>query len=149
MYESRAIGRHLIELFDKDHKLKPSDLKEYAMYELYLSVEVEEFNVPASTIVFETIFKKMFGWGEPDAALLETESKKLIVSLDVLEKRLATTKNKFLVSNQMTFADLVYIPYAEMLLGSPYAAEITSRPHVSAWLDRLRNLPEWQKLSQM
>lgn len=147
MFESRAIGRYLIERFDKNNKLRPVDIKEKAMYELFLSVEVEEFNGPASTIVFETIFKKMFGWGEPNDEVVEAQAKKLVVALDVLEKRLSSTGFKFLVSDHITFADLVYLSYADLLLNTPKSELITSRPHVSAWLDRLRNLPSWKKVN--
>lgn len=147
LYESRAIGRYLIERFDKDNKLHPADLKEKAFYELFLSVEVEEFNGPASGIVSECIFKKMFGGGEPDLDRVEELAKKLVVSLDVLEKRLSSTGFKFLVSDKVSYADLVYLSYADLLLNTPKAELISSRPHVAAWLERLRNLPSWQKLN--
>jgi glutathione S-transferase len=57
LFESRAIGRYLVNKYGKDSGLIPSDPKANALFEQAASIEAFNFDQYASGIVFERVFK--------------------------------------------------------------------------------------------
>lgn len=131
------------------NKLGPKDLKHRASYEQWFDVESQEYNKPIATIVYELVFKPMFAKQPTDEAIVKAEAEKASKVLDVIEHHLKKTGHNFISGNHLTLADLTYVPYANLLLKTPQASLINSRPHVKAWFDRLLALPSWQKIQAL
>ncbi|RKO86940.1 glutathione S-transferase [Blyttiomyces helicus] len=144
MFESRAMCRYV----DAKYKGKGTDLmgstpQETALIETWLSVEISNFDPFASKLVAEVVFKKMYGRGDPDAAVVAELRAGLTKTLDVYETRLAT--NEYLVGKQFTMADLAHLPYFGMLEAAGAGDIIDAHPNVKKWWGRISSRPSWAK----
>lgn len=54
-----------------------NDVHAYGAVEQWLAVEADEYNPKVSTIVYEVMFKKAFGRGDADAAVVKAQVEKL------------------------------------------------------------------------
>jgi glutathione S-transferase len=136
LFESRAICRYLSE--KADYKLTPRDPKTRALMEQWLSVEQSNFSPNAMKFIYHYIFKR-----EQEPAVLEAATEMLEKSYAALSVPLA--KNKFLVGDQFTVADIGYLPYIEYMTGTPAMATLEKYPHVLAWWNRASKRPSWVK----
>ena len=138
MFESRAIARYL------DHKadgpLVPRDPQPRARMEQWISIETSEFSGHAMKFIFEHVFGR-----KQDPAVLDAATASLDVTLGVLDRQLASTS--CLAGDQLTLADIVYMPYLEYLTASPAGAQVERHPHVAAWWARLRDRPTWRRVT--
>ncbi|KDQ12149.1 hypothetical protein BOTBODRAFT_425515 [Botryobasidium botryosum FD-172 SS1] len=142
--ESRAIGRYLAAKHpEKDLAPPPSDLEAYARFEEAASLEYSDFDAPASSIVYEKLFKKMFGAGEPDEALVAKYTATLKTKLAGYERVLEG--RKFLAGDKLTLADLYHLPYGYALekVGVDWPA-LSGGPNVERWWKTITALPSWQ-----
>eukprot|EP01110_Echinostelium_bisporum_P010148 TRINITY_DN35107_c0_g1_i1.p1 TRINITY_DN35107_c0_g1~~TRINITY_DN35107_c0_g1_i1.p1 ORF type:complete len:222 (+),score=76.77 TRINITY_DN35107_c0_g1_i1:30-668(+) len=140
LFESRAIARYV----DRVNGSKLSgagDAAAYGRTEVWANVEVSEFNGPASAIVGEAVFKKMFGGGEPDQDKLAKLKAEFATVLDVYEKHLSSSK--FLSGDSLTYADLFHLPYGVHAF-RVFPDLKDSRPHLKAWFEGLEALPAWK-----
>jgi glutathione S-transferase len=136
MYESRAMCRYINER--ASGKLVPSDMKGRALMEQWVSIETSNFTPHAMKFIAHHAF------GRPqDAAALETAGKGLEAALVVMDARLA--KSPFLAGDQLTFADVCFMPYLDYAMGTPVKETIAKYPHVSAWWNKISERPTWQK----
>lgn len=136
LYESRAMMRYIDD--KAGHKLTPSDPKQRAVMEQWISVETSNFTPHVMKFIYHSIF------GRPQAPeVLEAAGKGLGHACDVLEARLA--KSPYLAGDQFTLADICYAPYIEYAMGSDAKDIILSRPHVAAWWGRVSERPAWLK----
>ncbi|KAL0918580.1 hypothetical protein M5K25_010596 [Dendrobium thyrsiflorum] len=145
LFESRAITKYLANHYKgSGPDLLRSGIKaESAKVEVWLEVESQEFNPPASSIVFNVLIKRLLTGGSPDEDVVKAQEVKLSHVLDIYEKQLAETK--YLAGDEFTLADLNHLPYLYALSKTAHAGLLTSRPHVSAWWEDISARPSWKK----
>jgi len=77
----------------------------------------------------------------------------LIAGIDELEEMAKASSGPYLMGKQMTAVDIAFIPWAHRIMvckvfdrfrGPKFAIDMTKRPHLSAWLDTVMNLPAVQ-----
>ncbi|KAJ1402340.1 Thioredoxin-like superfamily [Sesbania bispinosa] len=147
LFESRAITKYIAhEYADKGTELISRDSKKMAITSVWLEVESQQFDQPASKLLWELVFKPMFGMPTDPAAVEENETK-LGKVLDIYEKRLS--ESKYLAGECFTLADLHHLPAINFLMNSPVKKLIESRPHVSAWVADITARPAWSKVLAM
>jgi len=146
LYESRAIMRYLASAYDTNHHLLPTDHKLLGEVEQWISVEACNYKV--DEIVYEYMFKKFHGGGEPDKEKVEAAFKKASRVLEVLEAHLSSKKDKlFLVGDHYTVADITYLPYTTYFLDiKEFSNTLEKYPHVLAWWKNISGRANWQKV---
>lgn len=146
LFESRAIARYLAANYrgSGPDLLKSGNKAESAAVEVWLEVESQDFNPPASLLVFELLIKYLLFKKGPDEAVVQAQEEKLGKVLDIYEKRLS--ESKYLAGDEFTLADLNHAPYLYALSKTTHAGLVTSRPHVSAWWDEISGRPAWKKI---
>ncbi|KAK1398885.1 Glutathione transferase [Heracleum sosnowskyi] len=144
IFESRAITQYIAYAYaDKGNPLVVQDQKEMAIVSVWMQVEAQHFDPPASRIGWELVYKPMFGQQTDNAAVEENEAK-LAKVLDIYEARL--TESKYLGGDCFTLADLHHLPVVKVLMGTPSSKLFESRSHVKAWCDDIQARPSWQKV---
>jgi len=99
--------------------------------------------------IFFQVFEKPTFYKQPtDQAVVDANRIELNQILDVYEKHLATAKTDFLVSNEVTVADLFHVPTLVPVALRYIPDLLTAYPHVKAWVDRLAALPAWQEIQK-
>eukprot|EP01088_Endostelium_zonatum_P001518 TRINITY_DN11826_c0_g1_i1.p1 TRINITY_DN11826_c0_g1~~TRINITY_DN11826_c0_g1_i1.p1 ORF type:complete len:215 (-),score=51.00 TRINITY_DN11826_c0_g1_i1:41-685(-) len=147
LYESRAICRYLAQKYDSKHTLLPTDAQLFGQVEQWISVESS--NYKADAVVGEYMFKPMFG-GKPDEEKGKEAIAKVHQTFEIIEKHLAAKNSKFLVGDNFTLADVVYMPYTDYLLKVEQTKDILSKyPHVKAWWENISSRPSWQTVSKL
>ena len=136
MYESRAMARYIDG--KAGGKLVPTDPKARALMEEWISVETSNFTPHAMKFIFHHIFHR-----PQDAAVLEAAGAGLEKALSVMEERLA--KSPFLAGNELTLADVCFMPYVEYAMGTPVKETFAKFPHVSSWWTKISERPTWRK----
>ncbi|KAL1942975.1 hypothetical protein VTO73DRAFT_4646 [Trametes versicolor] len=114
LYESRAIACYLALKYGCVGTLipDPADLQKTVLLEQAASIETKNFDMYASGLAVESIFKKMFGV-EPDLALVQRLKTALEGKLDAYDVTLG--KTKYLAGDDVTLADLLHFPYGALL----------------------------------
>jgi glutathione S-transferase len=138
LFESRSILRYIAK-----NNIDIEDLLGDTDTDLWLEVESQQFNPPASKIVYEKVFKKWFDetpdkpdkQGKPDEDILAESVKSLEKVLDVYEKQLEN--NNYISGDTYTIADISHIPYINQLLRCGYKDLFKSRPNVYKWVKRI------------
>ena len=129
LFESRSILRYVSK---NNQEIK--DLLGDIDVDIWLEAESQNFNPPASKIVYEKVFKKWRG-EEPDEQLVEKSLKELENVLDVYEQRLST--NPFIGGESFSIADISHIPYVNHLIKAGYKSIFKSRPNVYKWIKKI------------
>lgn len=140
LYESRAIARYIaMKYADQGARLIPADIKENALFEQAASMELSNFNPPASAAVAENYIKPVCG-GVPDKDLFDQHIKNLSAKLDVYDTILS--KQKCIAGEDSTLADLFHLPIGAMLAiaGSDI---MNSKPNVARWFRDISSRPSW------
>ena len=137
LYEARAIARYI------DAKaggpLSPRDLRERARMEQWISVETENFAPHAMKFIYHSVFKR-----EQTPEILKTAGAGLDLALEVIDRALAG--RAYLARNQLTIADICFLPYLEFLPMTAAASKVGAHPRVEAWATGLRQRPTWQTI---
>ena len=136
MYESRAMARYIND--KAGGKLVPSDLKQRAAMDQWISVETSNFTPHAMKFIFEHVFKRPQG-----AEALEGAAKSLETALGAMDKRLA--ESPYLAGDAITLADIGYMPYVDYAMNTPAKAIFEKFPNVMAWWKRVSERPTWRK----
>ncbi|XP_057873942.1 glutathione S-transferase F13 [Cryptomeria japonica] len=145
LFESRAITRYLSKQ-QQGTDLLGGTVAEQAMVDVWCEVEAQQYNPPCSAVVQQIVIIPAKG-GKTDEEVVKINLEKLSKVLDVYEERLA--KHNYLAGDFFSLADLHHLPYTHYLVHAARKGElITSRPHVSAWWERISTRPAWQKVSQ-
>jgi len=139
LYESRAILRYLDEVLP-GHKLTPSDAKDRAIMEQWISIETSNFTTHAMKIIYEDLFKKMQG-APADSTAIQAGTTGVSKALDILNHRLGEVA--YIAGADFTLADICYMPYVEYLFAAGHGDLITSRANVAAWWNRVSTRPSW------
>lgn len=141
LFESRAIIRYLDAKLPGT-RLTPSDLKDAARMEQWISVETSYFTTQAMAIIREALFKPMMG-GQTDADAVARGRAAFSPTLDIIDRHLEG--HDFFVGNTFSLADICYLPYVEYLFASQQGDLITSRRNLAAWWGRASERPSWKK----
>lgn len=138
LFESRAICRYVSA--KAGDKLTPSSVRDRALMEQWISVEQSNFSPNAMKFVYHYGFKRA-----QEQAVLDAAGAALETAFGALSKPLAS--QPFLAGDELTVADIGYMPYLEYFTGTPMQAKLEQFPHVSAWWGRLRERESWRKVS--
>ena len=134
LFESRAMCRYINQ---KAHgSLMPSDAKDAAKVEQWISIETSELTPSAMKFVYDEVFKR-----PQDPAVLEAAGKGLDVACGVMDKQLA--KTPFIAGSTFTLADICFMPYFEYAMTTKAKAIIGKHSHVSMWWNKVRERPSW------
>ncbi|EKM82270.1 hypothetical protein AGABI1DRAFT_126600 [Agaricus bisporus var. burnettii JB137-S8] len=146
LYESRAICRYIEDKYpDRGTRLVPSDIRQRALFEQGASIETSNFDAMASLLMYEIVFKLLFGQ-ITDQVKVQDLTAKLAAKLDVYEEILS--KQKYIAGDTVTLADLFHLPYGSML--APAGIDlIQERPRVAKWFNDLQNRPSWQAVKDV
>jgi glutathione S-transferase len=136
LYESRAICRYLNA--KASGKLVPTDLKQRAVMDQWLSIEQSNFSPNAMKFVYHYAFKR-----NQEPAVLESAGNMLDKVYATLSAPLASSP--FLAGESFSIADIGYMPYIEYMQGSPAHATLEKYPNVLAWWKRVSARPSWLK----
>lgn len=136
MFESRAMCRYVND--KASGKLMPNDAKGRALAEQWISIETSEFSSHAMKFIYEHAFKR-----PQTPETLEAAGKALTTTLEVMDKQLA--KTPYLAGNDLTLADIVFMPYIDYIMATPAKELITKHPHVTAWWNKISERPTWKK----
>ncbi len=141
IYESRAIIRYLDEKLSGP-KLAPTDIRDRAIMEQWISIEQSYMSPKAMVIVMNNLFAPMMGkTSDTDAVAKATVE--LEKTLDITDKHLAG--NEFLAGKTFSLADITWLPYVQYLFGAKAGDLITGRANVGAWWKRVSTRPSWVK----
>lgn len=138
LFESRAIARYLATKYASHGTgLLGKDAAARAQTDLWWEVESQNFNGPASTLAWETVFK-----GKPaNRRVVAVQLAGLNKVLDVYEGILAT--RPYLAGLTFSMADLSHLPYGSLLHEAGFSEPFDRRPHVKAWWARLVGRAAW------
>ena len=142
LFESRAIARYVLEAFPGPVFI-PTDIKQRASFEQWLNVEALEFFPVAHPLALELVVKPAMGMGTPDAAKVETLRTSLTPVLAVLDR--ALEGKNYLVGEQFTLADMVFIPDLELLHVGGEGDRIAKFANVTRWWKTISARPAWQR----
>ena len=140
--QSGAIIDYLIDTYD------PNDTLSYTSFpEKYLTRSWRDFQISGQGPYFgqKGWFSKFHPEKLPSAIERYTAEIKRIIG--VIDTHLGKQGTDFLVGNKMTYADLMFIPYARTL-GIAFAPEIDTSgwKHYNTWLERMYTRPAVAKV---
>ncbi|THH26709.1 hypothetical protein EUX98_g7476 [Antrodiella citrinella] len=149
LYESRAIGRYLVNKYDPDNKtgLLPRDGIAAAKFEQAASVEFAKFDPSAMGLTRELVLKPVFEKQEGDQAEIAKHLAGLNRILDVYEDILA--KQKYLAGDHVTLVDLWHLSLGTMLTDFARSDVLTTekRPNVQRWWKDISSRPTWVEVA--
>jgi glutathione S-transferase len=142
LFESRAIARWIGEGFPGD-SFVPTDAWQRALVDQWVNAEITEFFPASHPLVLELVFKRAFGGGEPDPAVVENLRVKLATTLGVLDR--ALEGKQYLVGEKFSLADMVYMPDLEYLHVGGEGPRIAKFANVARWWNTISARPSWAK----
>jgi len=143
-YESRAISRVLAEQYSSVQPLLGANLKEKAIVEQWLSLELGNITPHLEQIVFQRVFKKWRG-GESDESAVEKHKNEVQTALKVLDDNLI--HNEY-VAGKFSLVDIFLAPYFRLIITTNVGEEIFEKyPNIAKWWSRVSARPAWQKIA--
>jgi glutathione S-transferase len=138
LYESRAMCRYINE--KANGPLIPSDLRDRARMEQWISIETSNFTGNVMKFVFHHIFHR-----EQTPAALEAAGENLDKALVIMDKQLAS--QPFIAGSTFSLADISFMPYVEYGMATPAKDLFAKHPHVVAWWNKISERPTWRKIA--
>lgn len=129
LFESRSILRYIAK-----NNTENKDLYGGTDVDIWLEAESQNYNPPASKIVYEKVFKKWRG-ERADMEVVKASVEELKRVLDVYEKRLSSVP--YIAGDEFSIADISHIPYTNLLLKCGYKSLYKDRPNVYRWIKRI------------
>jgi glutathione S-transferase len=136
LYESRAMCRYINDKVGG--ALVPSDLKDRAKMEQWISVETSNFTAPAMKFIYQHIFQR-----PQTPETIATATEQLNAALTVMDQTLAN--QPYLVGKSLSLADVCFMPYFEYAMKTPAKDIVGKYPNVSKWWDHVSSKPTWKK----
>jgi glutathione S-transferase len=140
LWESNAITQYLASK-KSNPDLFPSELKARADVVRWQCWDLAHWTPAVQTLMWENVFKRLKGQGEPDAAALERGLKKFHQLAAVLNG--ALEGREVLVGNRLTLADLSIA--AGLTYAAPAAMPLGSYRHIERWFASIQQLEAWKK----
>lgn len=142
--ESRAITQYIAQVYASNGiQLILQDPMKMAIMSVWMEVEGQKFEPPASKLTWELVIKPMIGLGSTDDVIVKESEEQLSKVLDIYETRL--TESKYLGGDSFTLVDLHHIPNIYHLMNTKAKALFDSRPRVSVWCADILARPAWVK----
>jgi len=138
LYESRAMCRYINDKVGG--ALVPSELRDRARMEQWISVETSNFTAPVMKFIYHHIFKR-----EQTPETLATAGTQTDASLAIMEHQLAG--HPFIAGSSFTLADICFMPYIEYAMNTPGKDHFAKYPHVMAWWSKVSERPTWRKVA--
>nr|VWO96609.1 Putative non-ribosomal peptide ligase/ polyketide synthase hybrid [Ganoderma boninense] len=116
LFESRAICRYLALKYGgvgKGLVPDPSDREKTALFDQAASIEVSNFDPPASGLGFENIVKQYIPGLEADPAMVAKYKFQLEQKMEGYDRLLS--RQKFMAGDELTIIDLFHLPWGAML----------------------------------
>ena len=138
--ESRAIMQYLASK-RPESGLFPNDEKARLQVTRWQFWDAAHFSPATGSVFFEKVLKRLFGFGEPDAAKIAEALANHRRFMGVLDGHLAN--RTYVVGDALTLADLslaTSLMYEKML-----ELPVAEFPNVEAWLGRITALEAWKK----
>ena len=138
--ESNAIMQYLTSK-KVGQTLYPEDAKsraEVLRWQCFTLAHLEEATGP---LVYENLFKKVFGMCAADAAEVEEALEGFMDHAEVLDAHLKG--KKFFVGNTLSIAD--FCVGAALMYWEPAGIPLTKFKNLHAWYQNLESLPAWKK----
>ena len=129
VFESRSILKYIAK-----NNIDIKDLFGGTDVDIWLEVESQNYNPPASKIINEKLFKKWKG-EKADEDVVKKSLEELEKVLDVYEGRLS--EYPYIGGDFFSIADISHIPYTNYLLKCGYKDLYKKRPNVYKWLKRI------------
>jgi glutathione S-transferase len=140
LWESTAIMQYLAEK-KGNNELYPQDARARADIQRWTAWSMCHFGTATGTFVYENLFKKMFGIGEPDPAALKAGEENFHKYAKVLEQQL--TGNNFVTGKNVTLADFTLA--SNLMYAEGGLIPLTNYPNIQAWYKRIDALDAWKK----
>ena len=140
LWESGAICQYIAAKAGRSD-LWPTEPAAQADVSRWMLWNHSQWSPPIASIGFEKMFKKWFGQGEPDEAVIAAKLTDFGQQAAILDAHLAS--REWVAQGHLTLADIQLgcaLTYAH-LIGLP----ISDYPHVAAWFARIKALPAWQE----
>ncbi len=133
LYEVTAIGRYIDEEFDGP-ALQPSDSKERARMNQIISIlDSYTYSCTVVQLVIQRLVMPMLG-NQPDEAAIAEALPMIGTCMSTLSELRAD--NTFLASDQLTLADLHFVPIFDYFQGTPESQAILEKNQgLRAWWD--------------
>ncbi len=131
LYESTAIARYIDETFNGP-ALRPSDLKERALMEQWIS-SIQDNYVPV--LLWGFVAEHIFGSGpdgKPDQKKIESAKPQIRERLEILDNYL--TGRTFIAGDSLSIADMLFVPIGHYVGNLPGGLPL---------FDGLENLGRW------
>jgi glutathione S-transferase len=140
LIESRAIIRH-IDATLPGTSLTPSDAREKAKMDEWISIEQSNFTPSVMKILGQLLFAKWRG-EEPQMSIVEDGRAGVRKAVAVLEKHL--DGREYVAGGQFSLAEISFMPYIEYLFMCGEGALISEQPNTAAWWNRISERASWQ-----
>jgi glutathione S-transferase len=131
LWESNAMLAYIAAKADRSD-LAPSNPRERAGVERWLSWQSSHFAPPIRNVSFQRILKKVAGLGPPDEAVIKTSAQEFAVTAKVLDACLAGQQY---LCGRLTIADFALAPYAA--LTESCGLDLSPYPNARVWLGRM------------
>jgi glutathione S-transferase len=137
LYEVCAIGRYVDEAFDGP-PLQPENVKERARMTQIISI-LDSYTYPrvVGDLVIQRLVMPMLG-NDADEAVISAALPEIAKNMNTLEELCAG--NTFLVSDQLTLADLHLVPIFDYFQSTPESEAIMeNNPGLQAWWNTIKD----------
>lgn len=138
MYESRAIIRYLDRALPGT-SLTPSDLRDQARMDQFLSIEQSYFSGPTIQLLYQA------RGGQPDEKVVAEQRAKLAHTADVLDRRLG--ESRYVAGETFSLGDITYMPYLALLERLGHGDIAKERTNVARWWSEVSARPSWKKVN--
>jgi glutathione S-transferase len=140
LWETVAIMQYLCAL-DSSRRLLPADARGGADALRWMVWGLAHWTPSLRVFIYERMFKPLKGHGEPDAQRITKEQDNLDRAASVLDGQLSGSL--YVCGNAISAVDL-YLAAYPMYAGNA-GIDLVPYQHLSAWLHRVHNLPEWTR----
>jgi len=142
LWESNAIMQYLADKGSLDAFFPKNNIEriEIVKWQFWESLH---FNRAVGTICWETVAKPMMGLGDPDKNIIESAMENFHFYANVLNQQLEG-KN-FITSDRVTLADFSVGSHSALILFPQSQVPLEKYSNIKNWLDRLEEVPAWDK----
>ncbi|EJD00514.1 glutathione S-transferase [Fomitiporia mediterranea MF3/22] len=140
LFEGRAIARYLIAKYAPDSSLIPKEPRKLALFEQAMSIENNDFYFYVSGMSIEKYYKPLKG--------LQGSEERAAEYASILEEKLKgyeriLSKQKYLAGDELTLADLIHLPYGDLVTELGFKG-LTATPNVARWWADISSRETWK-----